>query len=269
MIDDEARANVHIVHIPKTGGTTLSGFLREAASLEGAGRTVTNSHEPLPEGWVRPDDSATVVLLRDPVERAISHYRHIVGAPSHRHHRLVTRNKWSIRDYLEWPNGRSHLLNRMTRQLCGGRDSNADLNGAIRRLREIDFIGLTSEMSELAAMIQFGLGLPPMRECERQNSGVRGVTRHFEVSADDRRWLASIQEEDYELYRVGCDAFLRSSGDFRARRTPPWPSVVEFLAPVPSTTERGKEILRDLVFPRGSRRFRLYASVSRLKNGLG
>lgn len=61
--------NIHIVHIPKTGGMTLFRALRQANV------PVTRSHDPAAIAEQSPG-TVLAVLLRHPVDRVVSLYRH-------------------------------------------------------------------------------------------------------------------------------------------------------------------------------------------------
>lgn len=58
---------VHLLHIPKTGGTTVHRALQQA------GVNIKRSHDP---AMVPPDADLVITLLRDPVARVVSAYRY-------------------------------------------------------------------------------------------------------------------------------------------------------------------------------------------------
>lgn len=44
-----------------------------------------------------------ITMLRDPVERLISHYYYVLEQPAHHLHRRIVENGWTLCDYVLWP----------------------------------------------------------------------------------------------------------------------------------------------------------------------
>lgn len=139
------RFNEHAViflHIPKAAGTTLHRVLerqfpRETIfSIDGANvqKSINEfknlsekerlkikclkGHMPFGLHEYFPQPSTYVTLLRDPIDRIISHYYFVLRRPDHYLHAEVTSKRMSLRDYVD--SGISpELMNGQTRLISG------------------------------------------------------------------------------------------------------------------------------------------------------
>ena len=109
------------VHLPKSGGTTLSSVLRkkykesEIFLVSGSqeknklcqlplekragikyldGHNVFGIHEYLPT------PSHYITLLRNPIDRVVSHYYYVLRRPNHYLHQIVVNNNMDIEEYV-------------------------------------------------------------------------------------------------------------------------------------------------------------------------
>lgn len=143
--DKEPEKSVIFLHIPKAGGTTLNKIIKRQYRPDKIYivRDSKNSHKrfqdcideikvlPLAErekikvlrghmGFglhdFLPQPSVYLTLLRDPVERVISHYYFVLRTPHHYLHQKVTSEKMSLEDCIysgispELDNGQTRLL---------------------------------------------------------------------------------------------------------------------------------------------------------------
>lgn len=110
------------MHIPKTGGTTLDQVLnREARGnvywLSGGARNAMQRLADMPRDealsfdlyaghlpWglhtVIPSPCRYISMLRDPVERLVSHYYHVHGEPEHHSYKQVVEGGMSLLDFV-------------------------------------------------------------------------------------------------------------------------------------------------------------------------
>ncbi|MCA9299037.1 MAG: sulfotransferase family 2 domain-containing protein, partial [Phycisphaerales bacterium] len=142
-------AKVIFVHIPKTGGTSFgralaSEYSHDIRFLEGGVRlaheqirTMTRAElEPyrafsghLPFGLHRdlPFACGYVTFLRDPTERLVSHYFHILEDPEHYLHETLVARRVSLLDYVS-SDLTVELDNHQTRMVAGIEDADRPIN---------------------------------------------------------------------------------------------------------------------------------------------
>lgn len=250
---DPAGELLVFVHIPKTAGTTLNAILahryRTAAvheimmrgmSLIVPGRTlmprplVSSSklrrlrsalaQQPEPQAIhghfdmslarLLPASAQYVTLLRDPVERAISHYYHyrnLAGDPVHAMALRSTLAQWvSACGLVEMDNGQ-------TRRLAGemglpaGEVSAATLDKAKSNLAgRFAVVGLTERFEESQILLHRALGWPYCRY--RRRNVAAGRPRRSEVGRDALAVVEHCNRFDLELYRFAADLFERAIG---------------------------------------------------------
>jgi hypothetical protein len=219
-----------LIHIPRTAGTTLAmilrhhyrggGFtgggnvfargdaiesrLRKAGTKERiraiAGHLTYGLRGALPEG------ARFVTILRDPVERTLSHY-HVLprSRPDRKQTGLVPpwlpppRQGQSLAEALD----EGYVLdNLQTRMLCGlvspFDELPADaLERAKANVRDgIEFVGTTERFDELLALLNLALGWPTMPYGRSRAYG----RRPEELPADVRRLVEERNELDRELH---------------------------------------------------------------------
>ncbi len=138
---------VIFLHIPKTAGTTLNSILdREYGKkatfiidVDNPGKSIAelarmpnesrrrilllrNWHIPFGVHQHIPSPSTYITVLREPVNRLVSHYYHVSRTKDHYLHELVTSRRMSLHDYVT--SGIStELDNDQTRMLAGAGDS--------------------------------------------------------------------------------------------------------------------------------------------------
>ena len=112
------------VHIPKTAGQTLLQVLRRqyepdaTYATKGPGPNVMDELAALPEAFraqllfvyghmpfgahrFLPPETTYLAFLRDPMDRAVSHYEYVRRTPEHRLHRDVMDAEMTLHDYVE------------------------------------------------------------------------------------------------------------------------------------------------------------------------
>src|SRR5262252_2889208 len=191
---------IAFVHIPKTAGTTLNSILAEeyapgerheimmrgmswilprptllrrplispskvrrlkAAVRTQSGLRLIHGHFDLSIAKHFPADAQFVTLLRDPVERAISHYYHYRRRVVDRIHPLAMRAslaEW-VRDcgIVEMDNGQTRRLAGEMNLPCG-RVTLAMLDRAMSRLAKFAVVGLTERFDESLLLLQRAFG---------------------------------------------------------------------------------------------------------------
>jgi len=218
-VDDSLIA---FVHIPKTAGGTLANMLGRAytrsAFCDGGNAFLdpakaVNKISRGPGGWERwcrdggrvvaghipygmfrehlPADTRYVSLLRDPIDRVVSHY--------HAHKRALG----SLEEALE--QAPPELTNLATRMLSGtvstaGPLTPSDLEGAQANLRRFAFVGLQDRFDESVVLLQRMLGLRPVPYLSRHVSSDR---REIPVLTEEQRARVRARNElDVELFEL-------------------------------------------------------------------
>jgi Sulfotransferase family len=133
-------ASVIFLHLPKTGGTTLSSIMsrqyaRDAVYALGlpldqavanframpeehrARIELLHGHMPFGLHTFLPQPSTYVTMLRDPVSRALSEYQHVLRTVGHPLHEAVVSRELSLEDYVG--SGIRGVDNRQTAFLAG------------------------------------------------------------------------------------------------------------------------------------------------------
>jgi len=237
---------VVFVHVPRTGGTTLrsvfttaygadavrapgnifrsvdrtrSGLKRLAAGRH-LGLRVVAGHVPFGLACtLMPEGTRYVTLLRDPVERALSHYEH---ARTHHHRPLSPRPTRARPSAAALPIAAAlaledaiardeHLLDNLaTRMLCDAESPYGDLpddalESAKRNLRDrFELVGLTERMDESIVLLDrlLGTGRAPYtsRRVRRRRAGGK-------PSADALAEIGRRNALDLELYAFAGELF--------------------------------------------------------------
>lgn len=178
-------------------------------------------------------------ILRDPIERALSHYGHVVSDTNHYLHRRAL-ELGSFPAYLEDPITRMTVSNFQARMLAMnvdvaamfedltqeersgwylerhiettdfGFENNEILAAAQERLSKCDVVGLTERFAETLALLCYKCGWPYPSEIQHHNVN-KNRPRQFQLSPDILQRLVELNETDIALYHIACNVF---EGDF-------------------------------------------------------
>ncbi len=220
------------LHIPKTAGTTLAGILRDQhlthATLHADGYSrlagltpqqrrdarLLLGHLPFGGHQYFSQPATYITLLRDPVERVLSHYCHVLrelqgGDPSC-HPWAWEGPDLALSDYLRL--GFGERDNWQTRMLAGAAATDADVcnraafEQAKRNLTaRFAVAGLTERFEETVVLLQrrFGWGLPYY---VKENVGANRLDR-TQVPEDVMGVIQRQNEWDQELYAFAAARF--------------------------------------------------------------
>jgi hypothetical protein len=217
------------LHIPRTGGRTLSTVLRrnfprdercvrlnildkplseamEGIPLEKRARLrLLTGHLPYGVHNYVPRPCDYVTILRDPVKRLISVYGLIVRRRHHALHERVVGSRVSLEQYVESGMDQGQTHNSQTRQLSGrqfGVVDAAALDEAKQNVSTFGLVGLTERFEETIALLRrtFGLRAPIYL--------TKNVASPIEVSERTREVLREHNQLDYELYEFAHTLFL-------------------------------------------------------------
>jgi hypothetical protein len=230
------------IHIPKTAGTTLGKLLRlhygdafgrvntsgawsaeelrdrvRAASAK-PGVRVLQGHIPFGMQAVLPDDAQYVTVLRDPVERVLSQYHHLVTRTGKWTHAHLPPPSPEL-DLSECIGPCSYISdNLQTRMLCGMGSRieplpEGALEQAKRNLRHrFAWVGTTERFDEFLGLLNGLLGVPAVASDPARVS--IGRPQREGLSPDLRALVEETHVLDAELHRY-ADGLL---GEALARR---------------------------------------------------
>jgi hypothetical protein len=225
------------VHVPKTGGMTLHSILSrqlrgifaesmdEAKSLldslgasEVAQLELVAGHVPygLHEFVQRPVKYVT--MLREPVQRVVSHYWFVRNEPDHYLYPAIVDGDLSLREYAERgcglsaeiENGQVWMFSARARRLeCADRESLEEAKLALRD--RFSLVGTTERFDESVVAMQHVLGLrSPVYVRRNTGPGPRG-----RLDAETRTAIEAHNLLDLELYTYAnelLDAQIRRFG---------------------------------------------------------
>ena len=279
------------LHVPKTAGTTLNTIFRDiygtpatckvmmrgmslvaprwpwlpqqlisAGSLRrfqqrlrsDQGLRIVHGHFDMSLAKHLPADADYITLLRDPIERAISHYHHFRRRQQDNLHPLACQH--SLSDWvshcrlIEMDNGQTRRLAGASRLPIGQVDGQT-FALAKANLRKFSLVGLSEQFADFQLLLQARYGWP-CRRYDRQNVGRRPAGS--ELDQETLRTLISYNQWDIELYAYARSLFEQalSQIDLEAERTrlANAPLVSTPAAPRPGTLPAGETHLLE---PRG------------------
>jgi len=161
-----------------------------------------------------------VTLLREPIPRVISAYKHALRRPQHELHDRLIEEKVDLEEFVErfWVDKR---MSRQTRQLCDRHDGPLDLGAledAKRNLAGFLVVGLTERFEESFALLRRAVPL------YRPVFVTRNVGQPLRVSARAVDLIREKETYDLELYEFARGLFADQLG--RQRRSLGWEASI-------------------------------------------
>jgi Sulfotransferase family len=255
---DQTHCPIYFLHIPKTGGTTFHEFIAsqfpESSILPAHlwRELLRRNPQSICEYsfiWGHfysylaryvPCNLRYITVLRHPIERALSHYGHIIRETSHYLHMRAV----SLRDFggfLRDPITATAVTNFQVRSLTASFDpvtiaesmsvpqldafelektletttpSTPDhvcVEHAMHRLKQMCFVGITERMTESVAVLCRTFNWAPPLQFRSLNVSDSRL-KWSELRADDRDLLMQLNAEDLKLYAFANELLDANSG---------------------------------------------------------
>lgn len=159
-----------------------------------------------------PQPCAYITLLRDPVERIVSHYHYVLRTPTHYLYKQVKSQNMTLDDYVssgispELTNGQARLISGVREEW----DSPSDmLEMAKRNLhKHVDVAGIAERFDESLVLMKRRLG---WRWIYYRKQNVRPNRLHnITLSKNTLRQIQKSNEKDLELYAFAKQLFEES-----------------------------------------------------------
>jgi hypothetical protein len=255
------------LHIPKTGGSTLASILNRRFADNDVWKFFGNEIEKLEErletksdvdrlklleghihfGWHKYFDKPAkyITVLRNPVDRVVSHYYHVRRDSNNYLHKEVVERNISLHDYvlsdLSW-----ELDNAQTRQISGlievpvGQCKRSMLDLALKNLQDkFLLVGLTERYNETLLLLHKLMGWKGIPFQKALNVGYN-KPRHLHLDDAVVKDIARKNSLDMELYNGVATVFeerVRAAGI--TRRMLKRLELANFLVTILSKTYRG------------------------------
>ncbi|MBI4530369.1 MAG: sulfotransferase family 2 domain-containing protein [Candidatus Latescibacteria bacterium] len=236
------------LHIPKAAGTTLHSILNREYRSQGIftinGRQVKKSvkefmnlpyeqrakirllkgHMSFGLHKLLPNPSVYITMLRDPVDRIISHYYFVLRTPQHRLYERVTSQNMSLEEYVssgistEVNNGQTRLLSGAGGGIGFGECSGELLELAVRNIRDhFAVVGFSERFDETLILMKRVIDWRHLPFYIKQN-----VTKERpSVEGIPRRTISTIEkynELDCELYASAKRSFEETLTGYRLNK---------------------------------------------------
>ena len=228
---------VIFVHIPKAAGTTLRKIIErqykptaiftvqesieEFKKLPEAQRTAIRclmGHMRFGAHELLPRVSIYITVLRDPLDRVISHYYYVLRSPDNVLHNDVVSKSMSLKDFVcsgmtpELDNGQTRRLSGVGHSIGFGQCSTELLVSAKRNLREqFAVVGLAERFDETLILLKRALGWRvPLYVKENVT---RNRPPREEISDDILAVMEKYNKLDIELYRYAQNIFEEQIGE--------------------------------------------------------
>ncbi len=166
MVSVIARQNENKVYWIRGAEGAREEFAR-LGEAERASYRMLSGHQGFGMHELVPGPSVYITMVREPVDRLVSHYHHILGEREHYLHDLVAGKGMTLLDYvtaglsIESDNGQTRMLcdREMSRSTPIGACTEAMLMSAIRNLEErFNVVGVTDRFNETLVLAARCLG---------------------------------------------------------------------------------------------------------------
>jgi len=181
------------VHIRKTAGITLRSLFKGQLSVDSYFKEkfpqhlknlstekrkkirFVSGHYPYGLHQLLPQDCVYMTLLRNPADRIISLYKHL----------LRKGEGMTFRELINSEKNNQVLM------------IGENLNEAKKRLNEFIVVGTTERFDETIVVLKTKIGLKKMYYCKKENVGKNKI----KIDENDLNYHKEINKDDYEIYK--------------------------------------------------------------------
>lgn len=227
------------LHVPKTAGTTffqivskqydenkifyIDGMnvkksLEHFKSLDNKTRNLYSciyGHQPFGMHKFFNEKTYYITLLRDPIERIISHYHYVLRTPTHYLHKTVKSNKISLKEYAK-SGISSELSNGQTKLISGDESNSSNQEILIKAIKNIDnhfyCVGFSDFFDETILLLKRKLGWKDVYYSKKNVAPKGSSKRIIPQSTIDE--IAEANELDIKLYDYALQKFKAETSGF-------------------------------------------------------
>lgn len=160
-----------------------------------------------------PQPCTYITMLRDPIDRVISHYYYVLRSPNNYLHQTVVSNQMSLEEYVsanlspELDNGQTKYLAGLTTPYLNFGDYPTTILEAAKKNLQEQFIvvGLTERFDETLILLKKALAWQTPFYAKANVS--HGRLRKRDLPADTLKVIAAYNELDMELYKFAQAMF--------------------------------------------------------------
>lgn len=218
------------VHIPKAAGTTLNKILARQYGLNRVfalkagmkGRSlqdfeqmpavqrqklkVVRGHFNFGLHPLLPQPSTYITLLRDPVDRALSHYYYVLKFPTHYLHAQIAGQQMSLKDYVS-SDLSVELDNHQTRMVAGGEAASAPVGHCSAQVLDVAKQHLQEQFAVVGTVERFDETLILLKEVfgwatpfYAKANVTQNRPKRRSLSTEELELITSRNQIDLELY---------------------------------------------------------------------
>lgn len=232
------KKTIFFLHIPKCAGTTLTEeIIKSRYSAEQllifyhhGTETLINDLKAMPlarqkkirciaghfafgiHNYFTPRPIAYITILRDPIERVISHYYYILRCPKHPYYEKITSNHYTLKDYvekfqnMEMDNGQTRILAGIG---WGGPFGGCSRNILDKARENLDThfaaVGISERFDDFLAVLSFLFDWDIKRYTPRNITEDRA--KKEELDRDTLEAIIKYNQLDMELYEYAKRRF--------------------------------------------------------------